>query len=65
MAKKEKTYAEAIKELQSILEKIENDNIDVDVLTEETKKAAELIKICKEKLYKTDEEVKKILDKIE
>ncbi|MFV0469480.1 MAG: exodeoxyribonuclease VII small subunit [Dysgonomonas sp.] len=65
MAKKEKTYSEAMKELQTILAKIENDDIDVDVLTEETKKAVELIKLCKEKLYKTDEEVKKILDNIE
>lgn len=65
MAKKEKTYSESIKELEEILERIENGDLDVDVLTEEIKKASALIKLCKEKLYKTDEEVKKILDKIE
>ncbi|NDW08414.1 exodeoxyribonuclease VII small subunit [Dysgonomonas sp. 520] len=65
MAKKEKTYTEAMQELQDILAKIENDDVDVDVLSIETKKAIELIKLCKEKLYKTNEEVKKILDNME
>lgn len=65
MAKKDKTYSESIKELEEILERIESGDLDVDILTEEIKKASGLIKLCKEKLYKTDEEVKKILDKIE
>ncbi len=65
MGKKEKTYTEAMQELNDILAKIENDDIDVDVLAKETKRATELISLCKEKLYKTDEEIKKILDKID
>ncbi len=65
MAKKEISYTKSIKELEEILERIENNDLDVDVLTQEIKKASELIKSCKEKLYKTDEEIKKILDKIE
>lgn len=65
MAKKEKSYSESIKELENILEKIESGDLDVDVLTQEIKKASELIKNCKEKLYKTDEEIKKIMDKID
>ena len=65
MAKKEKSYSESVKELEEILARIEDGDLDVDVLTTEIKKASELIKACKEKLYKTDEEIKKILDKIE
>lgn len=65
MAKKEKNYTESIKELEEILERIESGDLDVDVLSAEVKRASELIKNCKEKLYKTDEEIKKILDKIE
>lgn len=65
MAKKEQTYGEAMHELQDIMYRIENDELDVDVLLEEVKKAASLIKFCKEKLYKTNEEIQKILDKIE
>lgn len=65
MAKKEKTYSEALKELQVILDKIESDDLDVDVLTEEIKKASALLKFCKEKLYKADTEIKKVLDNLD
>lgn len=67
MAKKEKeqTYGEAMQELQEIMYRIENEELDVDILMEEVKKAATLIKFCKEKLQKTNIEIQKILDKIE
>ena len=65
MTKKEITYSESVKELEAILSRIEEGDLDVDVLTEDIKRASELIKSCKDKLYKTDEEIKKILDKIE
>ncbi len=65
MAKKEQTYGEAMQELQDIMYRIENEELDVDILLEEVKKAANLIKFCKDKLYKTNDEIQKILDKIE
>lgn len=65
MAKKEKTYNEAIQELQSILDKIESGDLDVDILSEEVKKATQLLKFCKDKLYTTDTEIKKILDNLD
>lgn len=65
MAKKEITYSEAITELETILDRIESGDLEVDVLTAEIKKASELIKFCKDKLYKTDEEIKKIFDEME
>ena len=65
MAKKEQTYGEAMQELQDIMGSIENDELDVDVLLEKVKKAATLIKFCKDKLQKTNVEIQKILDEIE
>ena len=65
MAKKEQTYGEAMQELQDIMYRIENQDLDVDVLLDEVKKAAILIKFCKDKLQKTNVEIQKILDKIE
>ncbi|WP_108821590.1 exodeoxyribonuclease VII small subunit [Dysgonomonas sp. Marseille-P4361] len=65
MAKKEQSYGEAMQELQDIMSRIENEDLDVDVLLEEVKKAANLIKFCKDKLQKTNVEIQKILDKIE
>ena len=57
---KEIKYEAAFAELQSIVNKMENDELDIDQLSEQLKRAQELIKLCKDKLTKTDEEIKKI-----
>ena len=54
-------YEEAIKELETIASQIEKNELDIDQLTERLKEAKELVKLCKDKLYKTDEEIKAIL----
>ncbi len=58
-------YKDAIEEIETIVEEIENETVDVDVLTEKVKRAAFLIKYCKGKLRKTDDEVKKVLKDFE
>ena len=55
-------YEEAIRQIEEIVDRLENDDIDIDTLGTELKKAQKLIKMCKDKLTKTEEEVKKILD---
>ena len=55
-------YEEAIKDLETIVSQIEKNELDIDQLTERLKEAQKLIKFCKDKLYKTDEEIKKILN---
>ena len=58
---KEIKYEAAIAELKTIVNKMENDELDIDQMSEKLKRAQELIKLCKDKLTKTDEEIKKIL----
>ena len=58
---KETTYEAAIKQLEDIVSKIENDELDIDSLSQQLKTAQRLIKLCKDKLAKTDEEITKIL----
>jgi exodeoxyribonuclease VII small subunit len=58
---KEVKYEEAMKELETIVEGIEGDHISIDELSTKVKRATELIKLCKTKLYKTEEDVKKVL----
>ncbi len=58
---KKVSYSEAIIELDEIVSKIENEEVNVDELSVKVKRAAELITICKDKLYNTEEEVNKIL----
>lgn len=61
MAKKEIKYEEAVAQLEEIVDKMENDELDIDQLSEQLKRAKELVKLCKDKLTKTDEEIKKLL----
>jgi exodeoxyribonuclease VII small subunit len=54
-------YKEAVEEIESIIEEIENETVDVDVLTGKVKRASLLIKYCKDKLKKTDNEINNVL----
>ncbi|GAA2988093.1 exodeoxyribonuclease VII small subunit [Prevotella corporis] len=55
-------YEEAVKQLETIVDKMENGDLDIDSMTEELKKAKTLIKLCKNKLKHTDEEIRKLLE---
>ena len=59
--KKQPTYSEAIAEIESIIEQIESNELDIDNLSEKVRRVAELIKFCKAKLKATEEEVESIL----
>jgi exodeoxyribonuclease VII small subunit len=59
------TYTEAFDELQSIVSEIEQGEISVDELSEKVKRAALLIKICKQKLTSTEEDVDRILRELD
>ena len=65
MATKKVTYNEAISEIEEILEKIENEELDVDELADKVKRVSVLLKICKDKLLKTNEQVEQILKEME
>lgn len=62
---KNKTYEEAFEELQNIVKEIESGTISVDLLSEKVKRAGVLIRICKEKLFRTEQEVNEVLKEIE
>jgi exodeoxyribonuclease VII small subunit len=65
MISKNCTYQEAFSELETILNKLENNELDMDLLTVQVKRASELIKFCKGKLFETEEEIEKIIDDID
>lgn len=58
---KETKYEAAYAELQGIVRQMEGDELDIDQMAEAVKRAQMLIKVCKDKLTKTDAEIKKIL----
>lgn len=59
------SYTEAFNELQQIVRDMEDGEITVDELSLKVKRAAELIKICKQKLTSTEEDVNLILKELE
>ena len=61
MATKKETYSEAMKRLETIVSQIENGELDIDELGNQLKKAQKIIKFCRDKLYKADKEIKKML----
>lgn len=62
---KKLNYQDALNEIEEILNKIETNDLDIDELAEKVKRAAFLLKYCREKLQKTNEEVEKILSDME
>ncbi|MBD9259839.1 MAG: exodeoxyribonuclease VII small subunit [Prevotella sp.] len=61
MENNEMKYEKAVSELEEIVDKMERDELDIDQLSEQLKRAKVLVKLCKDKLSKTDEEIKKLL----
>ena len=62
MVRKDLKYEEAMATLEQIVAHMENNELDLDTVSEELKKAQQLIKLCKDKLTKTDQEIRKLLN---
>lgn len=65
MEDKPLSYSEAIAAIDEILEQIETGELDVDELAAKVKKATELLKLCKGKLFNTTKEIEKVLKEME
>lgn len=55
------TYTDAIRELELILQELEDATINVDELSQKVKRAGELLVFCKNKLTSTEHEVNNLL----
>jgi exodeoxyribonuclease VII small subunit len=62
MKEKKLTYSEAIQEIEQILARLRDEQIDVDALAAEVKRATELIAECRAQLTDVEQAVKKQLD---
>ena len=59
---REMKYETAMRQLETIAEEMENGELDIDSLCEQLKTAQKLIKMCKDKLTSTEENIKKVLE---
>lgn len=57
-------FEQAIKQLEEITSRMEENSIDIDRLLEDVKTANQLIKMCRKRLADADAEINEILDDI-
>jgi exodeoxyribonuclease VII small subunit len=62
MTKEKISYSEAVAEIESILQKIEEGSLDVDDLDKKVRRVTDLLKLCHDRLHKTETQINKILD---
>ena len=65
MSKKTTSYKEAITEIEEILKQLDNNELDVDELSDKVKRVSQLVTLCKEKLHNTEQEIDKILKEMD
>ena len=57
-------FGDALAELEAILKRIESDEVDIDELGEELKRATHLLELCRGKIRRAEVEVNQILEDI-
>lgn len=55
------TYAEAVAEIEEILAKMNDNELDIDQLGTYVERASTLITLCKEKLLRAQKQVEKVM----
>ena len=63
--KDEPGFTAAMRELESILQRIEGDDLDIDRLADELKRATALLELCRGKIRRAELEVTEIVQKLE
>ena len=58
-------YAEAMAELEEILEELEGDDLDVDVLADRVRRASQLIASCRTRIARAQSDVESIVSDLE
>lgn len=59
------SFRDAMDELEGILERIEGEEVDIDRLATELRRAAELLDLCRGKIRKAEVEVTQIVQSLE
>ena len=58
------SYDEAIKELNNILNSLQDETLSIDQLTDSIKRASELLESCNSRLISTEKEVNSVIQKL-
>ena len=61
----DQTYRQAIEELETILRTLETDSVDVDDLTAQVQRSADLIRLCKQKLRNIETTIDQVFENLD
>ncbi|MEE1207400.1 MAG: exodeoxyribonuclease VII small subunit [Muribaculaceae bacterium] len=61
----ELSYRESMEQLEAIVKKLQSSDCDIDTMVADTRRAAELIKRCREKLVTTETELRQVLQSLQ
>ncbi len=64
-AAEEPTFGAAVEEVEAILARLEREEVDIDDLGREVRRAVELIGLCRRKLSATELEVRNYVDSLQ
>jgi exodeoxyribonuclease VII small subunit len=59
------TFTQALESLEEILQRIEDDQIDLDQLASELRRGTELLELCRGKIRRAEVEVSQIVQSLE
>lgn len=59
------SYVDALAELERILDELDGDEVDVDVLGARVKRAAELLRLCRDRIAGARFEVEQVVAELE
>jgi exodeoxyribonuclease VII small subunit len=59
------SFSEAVGEVESIVARLENEEIDIDQLAGEVQRAIELVTACRARLERTGEEVREMVTRLQ
>ncbi|MEN6618968.1 MAG: exodeoxyribonuclease VII small subunit [Rikenellaceae bacterium] len=62
MKKSDKTYQNALRELQELVVRIEDPSSNLETISQDVRKALELVKYCQIQLRSYEEEIEKLIE---
>jgi len=58
-------YQDAVKELETILKRIEGEGVDLDALAKDVERAAQLITLCRDRIRSTEAQVRNVVAELD
>ena len=59
------SFQQSLEEIESIVDRIEAEDVDIDQLAEQLQRATKLLEVCRAKIRKAEVEVRHIVDKLD